>query len=189
MTGSPSAAPAHPAADPMTGRAASVWRPTRRRLTDTLLAALAPVVVCALALAGLSLWTVYGNAGTPPSIAVTDGRVFLPTGDTPETAAFFRITNSGGSGDRLLKVTSDEGVGTLSRHRTTGARSAASETVASIAVSAGDSIVMSPTGVDVVLPANAEWALGDLVGFTLRFEHSGVVRALAVVDRPGGNGL
>lgn len=32
----------------MTGQ--QVWRPTRRRLTDTLLAALAPVAVCGLAL-------------------------------------------------------------------------------------------------------------------------------------------
>ncbi len=54
------------------------WRPTRRRLTDTLLAALAPVAVCGLALGGLSTWTAYGNAGSPARIKVTDGRVFVP---------------------------------------------------------------------------------------------------------------
>lgn len=99
----------------MTGQ--QVWRPTRRRLTDALLAALAPVAVCGLALGGLSTWTAYGNAGSPARIAVTEGRVYLPYGDAPDTAAFFRITNDGGSADRLLKVTSRavDGVGTLSR--------------------------------------------------------------------------
>ncbi|MFJ4978168.1 copper chaperone PCu(A)C [Streptomyces coeruleorubidus] len=169
---------------------AALQRPTRRRLTDTLLAALVPVVACVLALSGLSLWTVYGNAGTPARIAVSDGRVFLPTGDTPDTAAFFRITNSGGSGDRLLKVTSADvdGAAAFGRHRMTGTSSGAAETVASVAVPAGESIAMSPYGLDVILPANADWKVGDLVEFMLHFERSGAVRTLAVVDRPGQEG-
>jgi copper(I)-binding protein len=54
---------------------------------------------------------------------------------------FFRITNSGGADDRLLKVTSSAagGEATLSRHRMTGAGSAYTQTVDSIAVPAGDS--------------------------------------------------
>nr|WP_319023134.1 copper chaperone PCu(A)C [Streptomyces phaeolivaceus] len=114
--------------------------------------------------------------------------MFLPTGDTPETAAFFRITNSGGSADRLLKVTSADidGAGGLSRHRMTGTASAVSETVASVGVPAGGTVAMTPTGLDVIVPANTDWRFGDLVDFTLHFEHSGTVRALAVVDRPGG---
>ncbi|WP_405624281.1 copper chaperone PCu(A)C [Streptomyces sp. NBC_00076] len=166
----------------------TLWRPTRRRLTDSLLTALAPVVACVLALGGLSLWAVYGNAGTPARIAVTDGRVFLPTGDIPETAAFFRITNSGGSDDRLLKVIAAEvdGATRLSRHRMVTANTASDQTVASVAVPAGGTLAMSPTGIVVILPANADWKAGDLVDFTLHFEHSGAVRALAVVDRPGG---
>ncbi|WP_369031388.1 copper chaperone PCu(A)C [Streptomyces adonidis] len=167
------------------------WRPTRRRLTDALLAALAPVGVCGLALGGLSTWTAYGNAGTPPRVAVTEGRMFLPTGDTPETAAFFRIVNSGGSADRLLKVTS-AGVGkgalTLSRHLMTGARTASAETVTSAEIPAGDRLAMSPDGLDVIVPVKAGWQPGDLVSFTLHFEHSGAVRTLAVVVRPGEDG-
>ncbi|MFE1797935.1 copper chaperone PCu(A)C [Streptomyces sp. NPDC059517] len=165
----------------------ALWRPTRRRLTDTLLAALAPVAVSVLALGGLSMWTVLGNAGSPARIAVTGGRLFLPTGDTPETAAFFRITNTGGSADRLLKVTFTEtgGATTLSRHRMTGARSASARTVTSVPVAAGDSISMSPNSLDVIVPVNADWRIGDLVTFTLHFERSGTVRSDAVVDRPG----
>ncbi|MEV7341178.1 copper chaperone PCu(A)C [Streptomyces sp. NPDC093544] len=167
-----------------------LWRPTRRRLTDTLLAALAPVVVCALALGGLSMWTAYGNAGTPARIAVTEGRLFLPSGGTPDTAAFFRITNSGGSADRLLKVTAADvdGAITLSRHLMTSSRSASSQTVASVAVPAGDSIAMSPSELDVILPSNTDWHLGDLVAFTLHFERSEAVKTLAVVVRPGQDG-
>ncbi|WP_221356321.1 copper chaperone PCu(A)C [Streptomyces beigongshangae] len=172
----------------MTGR--TLRRPTRGRLTDALAAALAPVAACVLALGGLSLWTVLGNAGSPARIAVTGGRLFLPTGDTPDTAAFFRITNSGGSGDRLLKVTSAEvdGAASLSRHRMTGARSASARTVDSVPVPAGDSVTMSPGGLDVVVPADPDWEIGDLVAFTLHFERSGPVRSEAVVDRPGQGG-
>ncbi|WP_155056632.1 hypothetical protein [Streptomyces blattellae] len=53
---------------------------------------------------------------------------------------------------------------------------------------AGGSVVMSPTGLDVILPANADWKAGDLGDFALHFEHSGAVRVPSVVVRPGGDG-
>ncbi|MGX1563248.1 copper chaperone PCu(A)C [Streptomyces sp. NPDC055506] len=165
------------------------WRPTRRRLADTLLAAVAPVAACGLALGGLSVWTAYGNAGTPASITVTDGKVFAPTGTTPDTAAFFRITNSGGAPDRLLRVTTaeagDRGL-TLSRHVMTSSNTASDRTVSSVGIPAGRSLVMSPAGFDVIVPVKkGGWRTGDLVAFTLHFEHSGAVKSLAVVVRPG----
>ncbi|MGQ4384776.1 copper chaperone PCu(A)C [Streptomyces sp. SAS_270] len=167
------------------------WRPTRRRLTDTLPALLAPLAVCGLALGGLSTWTAYGNAGSPARIEVTGGKVFAPSGATPVTAAFFRITNSGGAGDRLLKVTSTEaGTGrpTLSRHAMTSSNTASDQTVNSAAVPAGESLAMSPDGLDVTVPAKKGWQPGDLVSFTLHFERSGAVKILAVVVRPGQGG-
>ncbi|MER5430590.1 copper chaperone PCu(A)C [Streptomyces sp. NPDC002588] len=166
----------------------------RGRITDVLLAALAPVAACGVALGGLSAWTAHGNAGSPPRIRVTDGEVFAPSGATPETAAFFRITNSGGSADRLLEVTSGEagetweagaGTPTLSRHVMTGGNAASDQAVASVAVPAGESLAMSPDGLDVIVPARKDWQAGDLVAFTLHFEHAGAVRTLAVVVRPG----
>ena len=166
----------------------SPWRPSRRRLTDTLLAALVPVAVCGLALGGLSTWTAYGNAGGPARIKVTDGKVFVPSGDTPVTAAFFRITNSGGAADRLLKVTTAEagpGALTLSRHVMTSSNTATDRTVASVGVPAGDSVDMSPDGVDVTVPVKKGWRSGDLVSFTLHFEHSEAVKTLAVLVAPG----
>ena len=75
--------PSPPEPHPMTGDPGARPPPA----TDTLLAALAPVAACGLALGGLSTWAAYGNAGSPARIAVTDGRVFLPSGDTRETAA------------------------------------------------------------------------------------------------------
>ncbi|MEV1068685.1 copper chaperone PCu(A)C [Streptomyces sp. NPDC050263] len=163
-------------------------RPARRRLTDSLLAALAPVAACGLAIGGLSAWTAYGNAGSPARIEVTEGKVFLPSAGVAETAAFFRVTNSGGSADRLLKVTSAEagtGASRLSRHRMAGTGSASAQTVDSVAVAAGESLAMSPNGLDVIVPAKPGWESGDLVSFALHFEHSGTVRTLAVVVRPG----
>ncbi|WP_217554371.1 copper chaperone PCu(A)C [Streptomyces sp. GbtcB6] len=170
--------------------AGGLWRPTRRRLDDTLLAALAPVAMCIIALAGLSMWTVHGNAGSPARITVAEGRVYLPSAGVAETAAFFRITNSGGSADRLVKVASAEvdGAITLSRHRMTDNRSAYARAVGSVAVAAGESLAMSPDGLDAIVPAKATWQPGDLVPFTLYFEHSGAVRTLAVVVSPGESG-
>ncbi|WP_327748171.1 copper chaperone PCu(A)C [Streptomyces europaeiscabiei] len=172
----------------MTGQ--GLWRPTRRRVTDSLITALAPVAVCSVALGGLTTWVAQGNAGSPARISITGGRVFLSFSSTRETSAFFRITNSGGGDDRLLKVTSSAASGdpTLSRHRMAGTRAAYGQTVDSAAVPAGDSLAMSPFGTDVTVRAKETWREGDLVPFTLHFAHSGRIKALAVVVRPGTGG-
>lgn len=163
------------------------WRRTRRRVADGLLAALAPIAACSVALGGLTTWVNSGSAGSPARIAVTEGRVFLPFGDVRDTAAFFRITNTGGADDRLLKVTSSAvgGEATLSRHRMTGGSMAYAQTVDSARVPAGGGLAMSPFGLDVTLRAKPGWRAGDLVPFTLHFEHGGRVEVPAVVVRPG----
>ncbi|MEU9211090.1 copper chaperone PCu(A)C [Streptomyces sp. NPDC048415] len=170
---------------------AHVWRPSRRRLTDTLLAALAPVAACGVALGALTTWTGSGSAGSPARIEATSGRVFLPYGDTQETAAFFRISNSGGAEDKLVRVTSSALGGdiALSRHRTTGDGAAYREPVDAATVPARGSLTMSPHGLDVTMRAQAGWAAGDLVPFTLHFQRGGRIRVLAVVVHPSGNGL
>jgi copper(I)-binding protein len=137
------------------------WRPTRRRLTDTLFAAVAPVSVCGLALAGLTAWAGAGKAGSPARIAVSNSRVYLPNGVGADTAAFFDVSNLGGADDRLVGVTSSATGGeiTLGRRRTGGYRA----DVASVVVSAGRELSMSPDGLDVTLRARAGWRAGDLV--------------------------
>lgn len=176
-------------AGPAPAGPASVWRPSRRRLTDALIAAVAPLAAVVLALGGLTAWTAAGKAGSPARITVTSGRVFLPYGGAgTETAAFFDLANTGGSDDRLTGVTvsrGDGGATELSRHRMTGHGTAYRETVTSVAVRAGGRVPMSPVGVDVTLRSGAAWRAGDLVPFTLHFEHSGTVRVLAVVVVPG----
>ncbi|MEV7218870.1 copper chaperone PCu(A)C [Streptomyces sp. NPDC093681] len=163
------------------------WVPTRRRLADTALAALAPVCACVLALGGLAVWTSTGNAGTPARIGVTDARLFLPSQGVPETAAFFRITNTGGARDRLVEVTSPEvaeGI-SLSSHRMTATGAAYRWPTDSLPILAGRTLDMSSLTSDVTVPATARWEAGDLVPFTLHFERSGRVEALAVVVQPG----
>jgi copper(I)-binding protein len=168
-----------------------LWRPTRRRLTDTLLAALTPVAACTVALGALTTWFGSGNAGSPARIEVTSGRVFLPYGDTRDTAAFFRISNSGGADDRLVDVTSSAlgGDSTLSRHRTTGGGVAYRNSVGSAVVPAYGSLTMSPHGLDVTVRARQGWRAGDLVPFTLHFQRSGRIKVVAVVIRPGEGSL
>lgn len=138
------------------------WHPSRRRLVDALLAALAPATACSLALGGLATWAAVGKAGSPARIAVSSGRVLLPYADGTETAAFFDIANIGGADDRLVKVTSSgtEGEIGLSRHRTTKSGAAYRSAVVSATVAAGSELAMSPHGLDVTVgvtpPARAE---------------------------------
>lgn len=166
------------------------WRPTRRRLADTLLAAAAPLSAVVFALGGLSVWTATGNAGSPPRIGVTHARLYLPVGGAPQTAAFFRIDNSGDADDELVGVTSPQvPTGTvLSRHRMDPGRTACREAAPRLAVPAGGRLDMSPLTSDVTVPVTRQWRDGDLVPFTLHFEHSGAIPALAVVVRPGAAG-
>lgn len=160
----------------------------RRRLTDTLLATLVPVAASSLALAGLTTWVGTGNAGTPPRISVTEGRVLLPTAGSGVTAAFFRITNEGDAADRLVGVTSPDAPGgvSLARHHMGSSATAYRAPIDSIEIRAGQDLAMSPYGVDLTVTAPAgKWRAGDLVPFTLTFSRSGRVELPAVVARPG----
>ncbi|MFC9464172.1 copper chaperone PCu(A)C [Streptomyces coelicoflavus] len=161
-------------------------RLSRRRLTDTALAALAPVVACGVALGGLTAWTGAGGAGRPTvRIDVSYGRVFLPFGETTETSAYFDVSNTGDTDDRLVAVTYSGREAGLSRHFMTPSGAASKKSLDSVGVPAGDRLSMSPHGVDVTLTARPGWRTGDLVRFTLRFERRGKVDALAVVTPPG----
>ncbi|MGW7382703.1 copper chaperone PCu(A)C [Streptomyces sp. NPDC054794] len=166
------------------------WRPTGRRLTEALFTALTPIAACSVALAVLTTWVGAGKAGSPARISVTAGRVFLPYGDTTQTAAFFDITNVGGADDRLIGVTSSAAPQemTLGRHSSAGDGAAYKADLKAATVPAGGELNMSPHGLDVTLRAGAGWRAGDLVPFTLYFEHSGPVETEAVVMRPSGSG-
>lgn len=166
----------------------AVWRPSRRRLVEALLAALAPVAACVLVLGGLAAWTASGAAGSPARIKVTSGRAFLPYGDSTESAAFFRISNSGGSDDELTGVTSTAATGAmLGRNTTTDGNTGSMRAVDSVTVPAGGTVAMSPQGLDVMVTVRGTWRAGDLLPFVLHFRHGGPVRTLAVVVRPGSD--
>lgn len=161
-------------------------RPSRRRLHDGLLAALVPVMACLAALVGLTAWTTAGAAGSPARMEVGVGRVFLPYADKERTAAFFRITNTGGSDDQLVSVTSpalDEVM--LSRHERVGEAADAMGMASSVDVPAGSTLTMTPRSVDVMAKVKTRWKEGDAVPFVLHFRHSGPVDAVAFVVRPG----
>ncbi|MFB7183336.1 copper chaperone PCu(A)C [Streptomyces sp. NPDC056257] len=176
---SPTSSPASPGTSP------AAESPGGRRLREGLIAVLAPVTACLTALVGLTAWTTAGAAGTPARIEVGIGRVFLPYADRERTAAFFRITNTGGSGDRLVSVTSPvvESV-MLSRHeKGTGADSM--RMVPSAEIPAGSTLEMTPSTLDVMMTVKGRWRVGDAVPFVLHFRNSGPVQAVAFVVRPG----
>ncbi|MFY1679252.1 MULTISPECIES: copper chaperone PCu(A)C [unclassified Streptomyces] len=159
-----------------------------RRPREVVSAALVPVAACAVGLAGLTAWVTAGLAGTPASVSVDAGKVLMPSGGVPETAAFFRIVNEGGSADTLVGVTAAEAPGAvrLHQHRMTPGNAAYRSPIDSVSVSGGETLVMSPSGVDLTVPVPpGEWRPGDRVPFTLEFSRSGRVEAVATVVRPG----
>lgn len=171
--------------DPLPPTASSGERPVRRRLRDGLVAVLAPATACLAALVGLTAWTTAGAAGTPARIEVGVGRVFLPYADKQRTAAFFRIANSGGSGDQLVSVTSHavEAV-MLSRHESAGGADSM-RMVSSVEVPAGSTLEMTPSTLDVMVTVKGRWRVGEAVPFVLHFRRTGPVEAVTFVVRPG----
>ncbi|MFD9859485.1 copper chaperone PCu(A)C [Streptomyces alboflavus] len=189
---------AGPPADPTAGPSARSRAPQRTadapgrtgeayaRLRSALPGVLAPVLACALALCGLSAWVAVGAAGSPARVTVDNGRVFLPYGGKEETAAFFRITNTGESGDTLLSVRSPAATDVmLSRTVERPGNVESMRMVDSAAVPARSVVRMTPEGLDVMLRPTGSLRLGDRVPFVLRFRHGGEVTVRAVVVRPG----
>ncbi|MFJ5177606.1 copper chaperone PCu(A)C [Streptomyces griseoviridis] len=172
----------------ITDRRPVLGRFDRRRLRDGALAALVPVAACGVALAGLTTWVGTGRAGGPAHIEVAGGRVLLPSAGVPETAAFFDITNDGGSPDTLVRVTARgvSGEVTLSRHRMRQQNTAYRSEIGSVPVAAGARLAMAPSGIDLTVPTPSRgWRPGELVSFTMEFRRGGPVKAVAVVVRPG----
>ncbi|MER6448154.1 copper chaperone PCu(A)C [Streptomyces venezuelae] len=161
--------------------------PTAEQVREALRAALVPVVACAVALTGLTVWASSGAAGSPPQIAAGNGRVFLTYGDSPDTAAFFDIANIGRADDRLTGVTSpDLERTTLGRPESSGLGAAFMRPTDSVKVPAGGTLVMSPLDVSVMArKKKVSWQAGDIVPFVLHFRYSPPVPVVAVVVRPG----
>jgi hypothetical protein len=138
------------------------------------------------AVTGLAVWAASGAAGSAAHIEVTSGRVFLSYGDGKVSAAFFRISNSGGAEAELTGATSaaiDSAM--LGRNTTTSGNAGSVRPAGSATVPAGGRPVMSPQGLDVMVTVRGTWRAGDLVPFELHFRRSGPVKTVAVVVRLG----
>ncbi|MZD10195.1 copper chaperone PCu(A)C [Streptomyces sp. SID5785] len=153
-------------------------------------AAAAPIAACVTALAALSAWTALGQAGSPPDLIVSDARVFRPTGDSPDTVAFFRITNRGTVQDELTAVTSPSLPGglTLSRHRMTTGGAAYRAPTDRLRVPARGTLDMTPMSNDVTVPAGRALRTQTRIPFDLHFAHSRTVRVQVQVVPPGSFG-
>lgn len=164
-------------------------RPTRQRLRETYLAAAVPVIACLVGLCGLTAWTASGAAGTPPRIAVDDGRVLLPYAGEEDTSAFFRISNLGGADDELVAVTSPavERAVPVRDRSGTGTGADATDTAGPVRIPAGGAVDMSPlgSGARVKVKVRAGWQAGQVVPFVLHFRHGKPVETIAIAIRPG----
>ncbi|MGW2262102.1 copper chaperone PCu(A)C [Streptomyces sp. NPDC001780] len=166
------------------------WTPTRRRLRESALAAVAPAAACAVALAALTTWTNLGGAGSGPRIGISDARVFQTHGGSQYTSAYFRISNSGDADDELVSVTSPVmAEAMLSRDESNGEGAASMRMENSATVPGGATLEMSPYGLNVMVKARttANWRQGDTIPFVLHFRHSGPKDSLAVVVRPSSD--
>ncbi|MEU9776921.1 copper chaperone PCu(A)C [Streptomyces sp. NPDC047968] len=181
---------ADPVADPGaaesgSGRPAAFgpWWPDARRLADALRTAAVTVLAAAVAACGLIVWAGSGKAGTPARIEVGQGRVLQPVVPGRTTSAYFRIVNSGGSPDRLRKVTWSERntPAELTQHRMTAEGGGYRERADSFTVPAGAEFGMSRFGPAVAVTGSGDWRPGDRIAFTLDFERSGPVTVEAVV--------
>lgn len=73
----------------------------------------------------------------------------------------------------------------LSRHESAGSGADFMRMVDSAEIPAGDTLVMSPSSLEVMVTVKARWQVGDTVPFTLHFRHGGRIESVAVVVRPG----
>ncbi|MEU8827856.1 copper chaperone PCu(A)C [Streptomyces sp. NPDC048636] len=153
--------------------------------TSLLRAALAPVIACALTLAGLAAWTASGAAGSPADVEVTRARVLLPS--NPEaTAAFFDLRNAGGGEDELLRVTTPLADRAMLSRRIVRRGAGSMRMVPSARVPARGTLRMSAGTLDVMLqPAPRRLRTGDRVPFVLHLRESGPIQVTAVTIRPG----
>ncbi|MFI9204293.1 copper chaperone PCu(A)C [Streptomyces sp. NPDC053048] len=147
-------------------------------------AALVPVTACAVALGGLTAWTASGAAGRPASVTVEDGRVLLPFGIDP-TAAMFRLRNTGDVDDELVGVDVPTAGGAMLSRTVVKNGAGSMKMVRSATVPARGTVEMSPHSLDVMVYRPPKLQVGERLPVVLRFRESGVVRAEAVVVRPG----
>ncbi|MEV5598397.1 copper chaperone PCu(A)C [Streptomyces sp. NPDC052496] len=155
------------------------------RPAPALRSAAVPLLTGALTLGCLTAWTVTGNAGTPPQLHVTDGRI-LTASNTEATAAFFTISNTGTTADELTGVTGPAGLQAMVGRDVEVAEGAhRMEMAGPVTVPARGELRMAPTGLDIMVSPPPHLAPGDRLTLTLHFRNSTPVTAQAVAVRPG----
>ncbi|MEV0279737.1 copper chaperone PCu(A)C [Streptomyces sp. NPDC050610] len=158
--------------------------PLWRALAPAVRAALVPVAAFAVALGGLGVWAASGAAGSPAELEVTGGRMLVPFGGG-ETAAFFRVRNTGGADDELLRVEVPSARKAMFSRNVERKGAGTMEMLGSMPVPGGGELAMSHSGVDIMVQGPPKVSVGDRVPFVLHFRESGTVRVDAEVVRAG----
>jgi copper(I)-binding protein len=141
------------------------------------------VVIAALGVAGFvrGEMPVATSSGAPPAqpIVITDARVLPPLPPTHVAAAYFTITNTTSSPDRLLSVVSGAGETTVLHVTVNGAMRVPSD---GVVIPAHGRLVLS-VGQGHVMIENVFGTLkpGDNVNLSLTFEKAGTIDVNAPV--------
>jgi copper(I)-binding protein len=141
--------------------------------------------ILGLALPAALLATVLAacGAGGGQSIAVSDAWVRAPTGAGALTAAYFTISNSGGTADALLSVSSPAATMAMIHQTTTDSSGMSSmHPVSRVEIPAGGTVRFEPGGYHVMLEGlPADTAVGATIELDLTFEGAGKVTVTATV--------
>jgi copper(I)-binding protein len=160
-------------------------------------AAAAPVICAAVAIGLLSAWVSTGGAGT---ITVNRTRILVTVAAIPmhslnpgpanalqpDADCYLTILNLTGTPDVLTAVSSPVARRViLTRHAHAGAAGSAGLLAAGLAIPAHGTIVLSPSGDDVVLIGGPLLLAGQQVPLTLTFRYAGKMTIEATVTIPG----
>jgi copper(I)-binding protein len=126
-----------------------------------------------------------------PQIAVEQPEIRASLGNTPTSAAYLTLRNSGSAPDRLVGADCACADMVMSHQTSTAANGVASMAhEAAVTVPAHGSAVFEPGGRHLMLTGvKAPIRAGDKVTITLRFETSGAMPVVfTAVDTPGARG-
>ncbi len=140
-------------------------------------------LVAFLPVAVLALSACSPSGDAEPAIDISNGWVRATPGGSDITAAYFTLSNSGGS-DRLVAVTSDQ-MDRVEMHSSSMGEGGVMrmEQQAALDVPSGGEAVLAPGGYHLMLYGAGGAALGDTICLNLEFEISGVrIACLPVMD-------
>lgn len=147
-------------------------------------------LIAVLALAPAGLVAAPGVLASVQGIEMSDGHAFAVSPAAPTGAAYFRITNTGTTPDRLIEARSAAARSAqLHEHRMEGGIARMRPVEGGIAIEPGASVLLERGGLHVMLMGLAQpFEPGGTVDLTLVFERAGAVELQLPFEILDGSG-